>query len=99
MAWVRENGAKQCRKCKAVVEKLPDGCNHVTCMGCDFVFCFFCLFKYVHPKETRELTEEDCKCMRDSRKAMETMDNVLDADDGNENDLPPELYEDIALQA
>jgi hypothetical protein len=39
------NKYKQCPNCYIIIEK-DEGCNHMTCINCQFEFCWLCLKKY-----------------------------------------------------
>ncbi|KAK5125770.1 hypothetical protein LTR85_012046 [Meristemomyces frigidus] len=40
--WMLKHGAKRCKRCNTIVEKL-DGCNNMQCPGCKADFCFTCM--------------------------------------------------------
>lgn len=40
--WMREAGAKECPRCRGLIEK-REGCNNMTCGYCKQDFCFVCL--------------------------------------------------------
>lgn len=37
------NGFKQCPRCRVVVEKCDDGCEHMRCWQCGHEFCWLCM--------------------------------------------------------
>jgi hypothetical protein len=42
------NGTKVCPSCKTLFEK-KDGCNHITCIGCQIHICWVCLGTFQDP--------------------------------------------------
>jgi hypothetical protein len=43
--WKKGKLIKQCPNCKFWTEK-NEGCNHMTCRGCNYEWCWFCSKKY-----------------------------------------------------
>jgi hypothetical protein len=48
LEWAAEQGGTctNCPQCKARIEKIPGGCNHLTCQRCDYQWCWICGAKY-----------------------------------------------------
>ena len=48
LQWAAEQGGActNCPKCKARIEKIGGGCNHLTCQRCDYQWCWICGAKY-----------------------------------------------------
>lgn len=44
--YKKEHGIKDCPKCKTAIEK-TEGCNHMTCGGCQTHICWVCLETFV----------------------------------------------------
>eukprot|EP01100_Stratorugosa_tubuloviscum_P013976 TRINITY_DN721_c0_g1_i5.p1 TRINITY_DN721_c0_g1~~TRINITY_DN721_c0_g1_i5.p1 ORF type:complete len:499 (+),score=211.00 TRINITY_DN721_c0_g1_i5:140-1636(+) len=75
--------AKPCPRCKFLIEK-NDGCNHMTCLGCQLQFCWLCLEEYT----SSHYSSGPCSGKQFSAAPDPTMEDLAIADLAF---LPPEV--------
>ena len=79
--WIEAEGAKHCRRCNAVVQKL-EGCDNMTCHFCKADFCWKCMEIFpTHQEVYQHLIRKHGGYFGDEQEQMENMREMMEEDD------------------
>ena len=76
MKWTKGKRVKRCPKCQMYVEK-NEGCNHMTCVYCNYEWCWICEQKYESDHFSKGTCEGQSNTKVDSLKELEELQNIF----------------------